>query len=157
MHGISDLSIRPADPDDSPAVARLLHDFNTEFDDPSPGVDFLTDRVAQLLSEAEITVFLAGEGPDGLAVVRLRPALWSAGLEAYLEELYVVPELRGQGMGRALLDAVIGFARESGADRIDLGTGEDDTAARALYESSGFTNLEKETGGSRMLFYERDL
>lgn len=154
---MTDLSIRRAGPDDAPVVARLLHDFNTEFDDPSPGVEFLTDRVAELLGDAEIAVFLAGEGADGLAVVRLRPALWSAGLEAYLEELYVVPKLRGRGIGRALLDAVVEFARESGADRIDLGTSEDDTAARALYESAGFTNRDKETGGSQMLFYEQDL
>jgi ribosomal protein S18 acetylase RimI-like enzyme len=43
------------------------------------------------------------------------------------------------------------------ADAIDLGTEESDVAARALYESAGFTNLEPSPGRPRMLFYEREL
>jgi ribosomal protein S18 acetylase RimI-like enzyme len=49
------------------------------------------------------------------------------------------------------------YARERGAARIDLGTSEDDTAARALYESARFTNFEGGPQGPRMLYYERDL
>jgi ribosomal protein S18 acetylase RimI-like enzyme len=48
-------------------------------------------------------------------------------------------------------------AREAGATHIDLGTGETDTAARALYESCGFSNREGAPDGPRMLYYERDL
>jgi ribosomal protein S18 acetylase RimI-like enzyme len=48
-------------------------------------------------------------------------------------------------------------ARERGAAHIDVGTSEDDTAARALYESAGFTNREGGPDGPRMLHYERDL
>ena len=44
-------------------------------------------------------VLLTGDGPDGLAVLRFRPSLWSEGLECYLAELYVVPRLRGRGWG----------------------------------------------------------
>jgi ribosomal protein S18 acetylase RimI-like enzyme len=49
------------------------------------------------------------------------------------------------------------LARERGATRMDLGTSTDDTAARALYEKLGFTNLESQPDGPPMLFYERDL
>jgi ribosomal protein S18 acetylase RimI-like enzyme len=90
-------------------------------------------------------------------VLRFRPALWSAGLECYLAELYVVPDKRGHGLGRALLEHAMDLARERGADTIDLGTSEDDTAARALYESAGFTNREGRPDGPVMLYYERDL
>ncbi len=48
-------------------------------------------------------------------------------------------------------------ARAAGATGIDLGTGETDTAARALYESAGFSNREGEPDGPSMLFYEREL
>jgi ribosomal protein S18 acetylase RimI-like enzyme len=48
-------------------------------------------------------------------------------------------------------------ARARGAAHIDLGTSEDDVAARALYESAGFTNREGVPDGPRMLYYERDL
>ena len=57
----------------------------------------------------------------------------------------------------ALLDETIRLAREAGAVRVDLGTGENDAEARGLYESAGFTNYEDEPGGPRMLFYEREI
>lgn len=153
----SGIPVRRAVGADAPEVARLLHDFNTEFDDPTPGVEALTERARQLLAEGEMTVLLGGERPDGIALIRLRPAIWTDGLDAYLEELYVAPERRGEGIGRALLEATMDAAREAGAVRIDLGTSVDDTAAIALYESCGFTNREREPDGPRMLFYERDL
>jgi GNAT superfamily N-acetyltransferase len=150
-------SIRRAGPGDALDIGRLLHNFNTEFSDPSPGVDVLAERAQKMLGGEEMTVLLGGEGPDGIAVLRFRPSIWSGALDAYLEELYVAPRRRGQGIGRALLEATMEAARKAGATRIDLGTGETDTAARALYESCGFTNLEGGPGGPRMLFYEREL
>jgi len=69
----------------------------------------------------------------------------------------VVPALRGRGIGRALLARTIEIARRRGADGLDLNTGETDTAARALYESMGFTNAEGGPDGPSMLFYEREL
>jgi ribosomal protein S18 acetylase RimI-like enzyme len=71
--------------------------------------------------------------------------------------VYVVPDERGHGIGRALLEAAMEHARERGAARIDLGTSETDVAARALYESAGFTNREGAPDGPIMLYYERDL
>ena len=117
----------------------------------------LTQRIGQLLDDGEVTVLLGGEEPDGLALFRLRPSLWADGLDAYLEELYVAPLRRGEGLGRALMEAAVQAAREAGAIRMDLGTGETDTAARALYESCGFTNREGGPDGPLMMFYERDL
>ena len=102
-------------------------------------------------------MLLSGEGPDGLALLRFRPALWSSGEEAYLQELYVIPPLRGQGIGRRLLEESINLARAEGADGIDLNTGETDTAARGVYESIVFTNEEGGPEGPPMLFYEREI
>jgi ribosomal protein S18 acetylase RimI-like enzyme len=151
------IQIRRADGVDAPDVARLLHQFNLEYSEATPGVEALTETIRRLLDEGEVTVLLAGQGPDGLALLRFRPGIWSGGLEAHLQELYVVPSLRGRGTGRALLEAAIDLSRERGADGIDLNTGETDTAARALYESMGFTNREGSPEGPSMLFYEREI
>ncbi len=150
-------TVRRAAGADAPDVGRLLDNFNTEFSDPTPGPAMLAERVAGLLADGEATVLLVGDGPDGLALMRFRPALWSDGLDAHLEELYVAPAYRGRGMGRALLESAMETARQAGARRMDLGTAETDTAARGLYESCGFTNREGEPDGPTMLFYERDL
>lgn len=157
MSGPRDLAVRRAELADAEAIGRLLHDFNTEFDEPTPGRRALSERVRWLLAEGETTVLLAGEGPDGLTVLRFRPAIWTETLECYLAELYVVPDRRGQGLGRALMEAAMELARGEGAAHMDLGTSEDDIAARALYESLGFSNRGGKPGGPINYFYEREL
>jgi ribosomal protein S18 acetylase RimI-like enzyme len=143
--------VRVATAADAEAIGRLLHDFNSEFGDPTPGPAKLAERVRELLAADEITVLLAD---DGVAVVYFRPSLWTPELECYLAELYVVPDRRGHGLGRALLDAAIALARDNGADYMCLATSHDDVAARALYESAGFSNRDD---GSLLYFYEREL
>jgi ribosomal protein S18 acetylase RimI-like enzyme len=150
-------AVRRAEIADAADVGRLLHDFNTEYDDYTPGPEAVAERIRELLASGDVTVLLGGEGPDGLAVLRFRPSLWSETLDCYLEELYVVPDRRGQGLGQALMEAAMDTARETGAAHMDLGTAEADTAALGLYEKLGFTNREGRPDGPVMLFYERDL
>jgi ribosomal protein S18 acetylase RimI-like enzyme len=148
-------AVRRANAEDAATVGRLLDAFNREYDWPTPGPEWLAQRFARLRGD-DLVVLLAGEPACGLAVLRFRPALWSEGLECYLAELYVAPERRGEGLGRALLTAALDTARAAGSDTIDLGTSEDDVAARALYERMGFTNREG-PDGPVMYVYERDL
>jgi ribosomal protein S18 acetylase RimI-like enzyme len=149
------LQVRLADHGDAAAIGRLLHAFNQEFDEPTPGPAALADRMRALLGGGDTLVLLAGDGPDGVAVLRLRAAIWSTGLECYLAELYVTPGRRGQGLGRAVMEAAVREARDRGADYMDIGVDEPDHAARRLYESLGFTNRGED--GSLMFVYERDL
>ena len=149
--------VRPGEVGDADAIARLLRDFNREFDEPTPELHQLTERVRELLAQGEISVLLAGTGPDGIAVLRFRPEIWTRALECHLAELFVVPERRGEGLGRALVVEAIELARRKGADYMDVGTGEDDVAARALYESLGFSNRGGKPGAPVNLFYEREL
>ena len=149
-------AVRRAGVADARVVAQLLHDFNREFDEPTPSVDELADRISHLLG-GDTVVLLAGDGPDGLAVLRFRDAIWSSGLECYLAELYVTPARRGRGLGRALMETALREARDRGADRMEIGVDEPDTAARRLYESLGFTNRTGGRHGPLMFVYELDL
>ena len=63
-----------------------------------------------------------------------------------MKRLYVTPEGRGRGLGRALLDAIIAKARKTGYREVWLDTLPDMAAAQELYRSAGF-----ETGSS---YYE---
>jgi ribosomal protein S18 acetylase RimI-like enzyme len=150
-------AIRRADVADAEDIGRLLHDFNSEYDDFTPGAEAMGKRIAELLDSGDVTVLVGGAGPDGLALLRFRPSLWSESLDCYLEELYVVPDMRGQGLGQALMEAAMDTARAEGAGYMDLGTAETDTAARALYEKLGFSRTEGKPDGPINYFYEREL
>jgi ribosomal protein S18 acetylase RimI-like enzyme len=157
MSAKAEVTVRVAEPGDAADVARLLNDFNTEFDDFTPGVEALTENARRMLTDGEMTVVLAGDGPDALAELRFRRSVWTLETDAYLEELYVAPPLRGRGIGRALLEATLDVARERGATHIDLTTSLGDAAAIGLYESSGFSNREGRSDGPAMVYYEREL
>jgi ribosomal protein S18 acetylase RimI-like enzyme len=155
---VSDHAVRRAELADAEAVGRLMHDFNAEFDEPTPEPAQIAERIRELLAGGDTAILLAGSGPDGLAILRFRLAITTPGLECHLAELYVVPARRGQGLGRALMNAAIDAARARGADYMDLGTSEDDVAARALYESLGFVNREGgRPDGPISYYYEREL
>lgn len=141
-------------------AARLLRAFNLEYDEPSPPVDQLAERLTTLVGDGHTVVLLGradGTGEAvGVAVLRLSPSLWSTAREAYLAELYVVPGRRGQGFGRELITEAVDVARSRGADYAFLVTSEDDRLAQRLYEAAGFRRTEGE-GGPLMLAYEREL
>lgn len=151
------IPIRLAGAADAPTFGRLLHAFNAEFGEPTPEPEVFAERAAPLIESGELIVLFVGQGPEGFAQLRFRPSIYTGALDAYLEEFYVAPEHRGRGLGRALLEAAMERARERGAARIELNTGEMDVAARHLYESAGFTNREGGPDGPPMLYYERDL
>jgi GNAT superfamily N-acetyltransferase len=58
-----------------------------------------------------------------------------AGLEAYLMNMYTLPEWRGKGAGTAILAELLKQARQAGVKRISLDA---ETKARRLYEAAGF-------------------
>ena len=151
-------AVASTDQDGLRAAAGLLHDFNLEYDEPTPPPAVLAERLASLVEHERVLVLLARAGaePAGVAVLRLWPSLWSEGQEAYLAELYVVPGRRGQGFGRALITEALRQAQDGGADYAFLVTSEEDRLAQRLYEAAGFRRTEGE-GGPAMLAYEREL
>lgn len=88
-----DRRVRRATAAESGEVARLLHAFNTEYDEYVPEVPVLTERISEHIAADHSTFFLGGDGPDGFASVRFRPSLISGALDAYLEELYYERDL----------------------------------------------------------------
>jgi ribosomal protein S18 acetylase RimI-like enzyme len=149
--------IRLGGPDDAALLGRMLHEFNAEYGETEPSVATIEGLAHEQLRSGEIAALFGGAGPDGFAQLRFHASLYEPGPDACLEELWVRPTTRGTGLGRALLAAAMGHARDQGASRIELNTSTDDVAARALYESVGFTNAEGRPDGPSMLYYERDL
>jgi GNAT superfamily N-acetyltransferase len=71
----------------------------------------------------------------GMANYVLHPFTWGTGQLCYLEDLFVVPEGRGMGVGRALIETLIALARQEGWPRVYWHTHELNEPARSLYDA----------------------
>jgi len=70
----------------------------------------------------------------GIVHYILHRSCWTAGPYCYLQDLFTVPEARGQGVGRGLIEAVYAKAAEAGASRVWWLTQETNYAGRMLYD-----------------------
>jgi GNAT superfamily N-acetyltransferase len=137
-------------------VAQLLDAFNREFGTPTPGAAVLTTRLEKLLAGAEVIAVLAGDPAVAVALLTLRPNVWYAGPVALLDELYVAPEMRGHGVGSALLATAETVVRGRGADLLEINVDGRDTDTRRFYERHGYANTE--AGDDQpILYYYREL
>src|SRR5690606_6997006 len=148
--------VRRATVDEAGEVARLLHDFNTEFDTPSPGAEVLTPRLERLLGGDDTLALLAGEPGVAVALATLRPNVWYDGPVALLDELYVEPDLRGQGIGSAIITELLSIARARGVGLVEINVDEADVDAQRFYERHGFSGVEPTTG-ERAFYYSQEL
>jgi GNAT superfamily N-acetyltransferase len=148
--------VRVALPEDAGELATLLHDFNTEFDTPSPGAAVLEPRLLDLLAGASTLALVAGSPAVGLALVTLRPNVWYDGAVALLDELYVVPDRRNDGIGTALIELLLAVADERGVELIEINVDEADVDAQRFYERHGFSGIEPDTG-ERAFYYSMEL
>jgi len=77
------------------------------------------------------------------------PATWSIAPYTYLEDLFVAPESRGSGTGRALIEHVVAWARDAGHVKVYWLTKADNRAARTLYDrvatDTGFVHYQVAT------------
>lgn len=151
------MSVSQAGPEDAGTIARLLWDFNTEFDTTVPAVDLLRTRFEALLSsESVLAVLCHSPEATGLALVTLRPSPYYDGPVAALDELYVVPARRGEGVGTAIMAFLLKRLRDVRCGEVQINVDEEDEDARRFYDRHGFTN--RQPGSEeRMLCYLREL
>ena len=74
------------------------------------------------------------DDPVGFANYVLHPHTWSLQPVCYLEDLFVLPEARGDGAGRLLMNALISAGKQHGWHRVYWHTHENNYRARALYD-----------------------
>jgi len=146
--------VRVAEVADAGVAAQMLHDFNLEFDTPTPGPALLEERLLRMLGRDDVVVLLAGDPAAGVALLTFRPSVWDSGPVALLEELYVRPDLRRRGIGHTLLERAVALAEARGSQTFEINVDEGDTDARRFYEAHGFTDLQPETN-ERALYYSR--
>ena len=128
--------VRPARPEDRAAWSRLFRAYR-EFYELAQD-DAVGDRVwSWILEEShEVGALLAELDGEvvGLAHHRFfaRPSAGGVGL--HLDDLFTVPEVRGRGVGRALITRLTEIARDHGCDKVRWITAADNTTAHRLYD-----------------------
>jgi ribosomal protein S18 acetylase RimI-like enzyme len=97
------------------------------------------DSSIQAMNEPGHAVLVAELDRKVVGFITLSPGShWSGDVEPSIGELVVATDAEGQGVGRALVEAVMEHARERGFERISVSTGAANTRARRLYEHLGF-------------------
>jgi GNAT superfamily N-acetyltransferase len=123
----------------SPDAIRLIEALNTELTGtfPEPGATHFSLSDAQVVpgDGAFVVAYLDDVAVGCGAVRRLDDAT------AELKRMYVDPSVRGQGIGRALLEALEREARLLGITRIVLETGTRLAPAIKLYEAMGYVRI----------------
>jgi putative acetyltransferase len=137
-------AIRPIKARDDAAIAAIIRRVMPEFGAGGPGFA-IHDPEVDAMSAAYaaprhryFVVELDGRVAGGGGIAPL--AGGDAGT-CELRKMYFLPELRGRGAGRALMEHCLGFARKTGFERCYLETLTGMDAAERLYRASGFTEI----------------
>jgi ribosomal protein S18 acetylase RimI-like enzyme len=134
----SEVRLRRATPDDLDELAPLFDAYRQFYRHP-PDAARSRAFLAERLGRGESVVFLAHRGPLAVGFVQLYPMFSSTTVRRLwvLNDLYVVPDARRQGVGALLLARAQELARASDADAVVLETAVDNPAQR-LYEALGW-------------------
>ena len=140
---MSALSIRLAAPADLAAVAALFDAYRQFYEQPADAglaLQFIGER----MSRQESVILVAQAAGTLVGFCQLYPSFCSVIAQPIctLYDLYVAPEARQTGAGRALMQAAHAHAQQNGFARLDLSTARTNHKAQALYESLGWVRDE---------------
>jgi diamine N-acetyltransferase len=106
--------------------------------------DEVTEVLKKLMSQDNVTVFLAEQNDDPIGYVLLikneiKENAYMFGYTTLLvDQIMVVPGCRNKGVGKALINKVFELAKDSGIDRIDLNHWSQNENARIFFQAAGF-------------------
>lgn len=145
--------VRRATGDDAPELARLLTAFNAEYDAVIAPLQVLEERFRTTLGGPDFMALLAGTPAVGFATFSVRPSIYYEGPVGLLEDLYVTPARRNEGIGAALVTRLMAIAREEGWGQLEIQVDEPDVDAMRFYARQGFTMHDATTGDRALLWW----
>ena len=131
------ITIRPLAREDEAAWRRLWTDYLTFYKSTVPEAVYVSS-FARLLGDApeDFSAFVAEQDGQlvGLVHYLFHRHCWRVENVCYLQDLYAAPEVRGQGVGRKLIEAVYAAADAAGAPSVYWLTQDDNQTAQQLYD-----------------------
>ena len=148
MKELTDFQIRPAGVGDVPIILELIRDLATYERAPDEVTATEEQLVDVLFGErpvAEVLLAFEAESPVGFAVYFYNFSTWLGRPGLYLEDLFVKPEKRGKGYGRALLVELAKIARERACGRMEWAVLDWNEPAIKFYRALGAQSMHEWT------------
>lgn len=148
---IMNIEIREIQQSDDAELALVIRQTLKEFKADKPGTvyyDVSTDHLSELFTVANSVYFVAIQDGHVLGGAGIFPTEGLPGDSLELVKMYLLPEARGQGLGKTLILKCIEEARNKGFKRIYLETMAELEKAVKAYEKLGFTLLDAPLGNS---------
>jgi GNAT superfamily N-acetyltransferase len=148
MNSQNNFEIRPARVEDVPLILELIRDLATYERAPKEVTATEKQLVGSLFGEkpvAEVLLAFEGKSPVGFAVFFYNFSTWLGRPGLYLEDLFVKPEKRGKGYGRALLVDLAKVARDRGCGRMEWAVLNWNEPAIKFYRALGAKPLDQWT------------
>ena len=145
------ITIREIEPEDNPTIARIIRDTLTEWGAAKPGTVFYdptTDRLFELFRTPKSVYYIAFIDDKMVGGVGIFP---TEGLEddtCELVKMYLLPQARGIGLGKQLIEKAINFAASQGYKKVYLESMPELEKALTVYERMGFNYLTGPMGNS---------
>jgi GNAT superfamily N-acetyltransferase len=141
----NECTIRSAVSDDVPVILQLIRDL-ARYERAPDEVTATEDQLREVLfgarPAAEVRLMLENETPVGFAIFFQNFSTWLGRPGLYLEDLFVKPEYRGKGYGRALLVDLARIARERGCGRMEWAVLDWNEPAIRFYRALGAKPLD---------------
>lgn len=137
---MSSITIRPIQPDDYAQWAELWRGYLTFYETTLPDEVYRSSFDRMLGDDPrDFSGMLAldGDRPVGLVHYLFHRHGWKVEEVCYLQDLFTLPDMRGRGVGRALIEAVYDAADAYGAPSVYWLTQDFNASARILYEQVG--------------------
>ena len=136
---MNDPEVRIARCEDADVVAVLVGAFRDHLHESLPTDAELGRQLPASLADpnTEFCCAWLEARPVGYAHTRFSMSLWALGIEAHLEDLFVLESARGRSIGRELMRFALARAQKRGARVFSLNTNERNESAHRLYRSEG--------------------
>jgi len=141
-------TIRVATTEDVPAIASLIRElarYERAADEAVATDGQLRDAIFGTAAHVQCHVALVDGEVVGMALWFLNYSTWQGTAGIYLEDLYVLPEHRGRGIGRALMQTLARLCVEKGYSRLQWWVLKWNTPAIDFYESFGAAPMDEWT------------
>lgn len=157
---IMDIVFRPALAHDVDSIAVLAAQWRNLLQHSALTDAQLVTNISRALADSDTDLLIAlseASGPLGFVQLRYRYSLWSGRTDAYVEDIFVTEQARGNSVGTRLMELAVERAVARDCALISVYTNSNNAESIALYERFGFASYTRRFPDSRNYYFSKTL